>query len=550
MLFCITASEYAKKEINILFLGETGVGKSTLINALATYMHFSTLSDAEAAGGFFPVSLTFSVTDPITYRRRTISTGYDANEQNNGEGASVTLCPTAYVLDLENIRINLIDTPGVKSTHGSSRDKINAHNILAFVSAYEKIDLICVVVKPNEARLTENFENCLREILRNLHDSACSNVVFCVTFCKASNYGPGDTCGVLATFCSRQPKLRDLELSPRTVFCFENETVRYLAECLPYNDARWSVEQSWRKSVETAKRLLQLAVELKPHSVIETLSLNNARRVIVALCQPLVQTAKCVAVNVRELKRAREKIAYEMSTDLSGGRVEIALRRFRFVELPYSATVCTSSECCVIDKGIMYERVCHGHCRWSPTIRMCRVFNRSGKCVHCGCSYQQHVWSTCVPEVSFVKVVLNVGEIERRKDQSMDEVTTMIDTCVQLTAFLRDDSLFETLGGDVICDSIQRELDALGASGSDKQTQTICDGLSRFLATYKDSLELATMKNRKYTASDIQEMIDDLFMLPINGHELKQGVNIVQSSTDNAVKKRQKVFKIYSWMFK
>ena len=508
MLFNIAVREYAKKEVNILFLGETGVGKSTLINALATYLHFSTFSDAEAAGGFFPVPLTFTVTDPRTFRRHTISTGYDANEQSNGEGGSVTLCPTAYVLELENIRVNLIDTPGVKSTHGSSQDKVNAHNVLTFVSAYEKIDLICVVVKSNEARLTENFENCLKEILCNLHDSACNNVVFCVTFSKASNYGPGDTYSVLATFCSRQPKLRDLELSLRTVFCFENETIRYLPEVVRDVEQRRSVEQSWNRSTETTQRLLQLAIEVKPHSVIDTLSLNNARRAIVALCQPLVQTAKCVAVNVRELKHAREQIAYCTSTDLSGGKVEIVLRQFRFVQLPYSATVCTSSKCCVIVKGIMYERVCHERCRWSPTVRMCRVFNRGGTCVHCGCSYQQHVWSTCVPETTFVRVVLNIGEIERRKDQSMDEVTTLIDTSAKLTAFLRDSSFFET-HGDVISDSVQRELDALSATGFDRQTKTICDGLRTFLETYEGCVKSMTTDDRKYCPGDIHEMISE-----------------------------------------
>jgi len=525
-----------------------------LINALATYLHFSTLSDAEAAGGFFPIPITFSVTDPVTYWRRTISTGYDANEVNNGEGGSVTLCPTAYVLNLENIRVNFIDTPGVKSTHGSSQDKVNAHNVLTFVSAYEKIDLICVVVKPNETRLTENVDNCLREILRNLHDSACSNVVFCVTRSKASNYGPGDTYGVLAAFCSKQPKLRDLELSRSTVYCFENETVRYLAECTHGDDdeERRSVEQSWRKSVETTKRLLQLAIGVRPHSVIETISLNNARRMIVALCQPIVQTAKWVAVNVRELKRTREKIAYELSTDLPGGRVEIFLRQYRLVQLPYSANVCTSSECCTIDKGIMYERVCHDHCRWSPTIRMCRVFNAAGKCNRCGCSYKHHMWSTCVPRVTYEKVVLNIGEIERRKNQSMDEVATLSDRCAKLTAFLRDNSFFETLGGDVISDSVYRELEALTISGcnNDRQTQAICDGLRRFLATYNECVATATTDNRKYSPSDIQEMIDELFELPLNGPELKQGANIVQTSTDSAVKSRQKVFYINSWMLR
>lgn len=469
----------------------------------------------------------------------------------------MTRCPTAYVLNLENIRVNLIDTPGVKSTHGRCQDKVNACNVLTFISAYEKIDLICVVVKSNEARLTENFENCLREILHNLHDSACNNVVFCVTSSKASNYGPGDTYDVLATFCSRQPKLRDLELSRSTVFCFDNEAIRYLAECLCDDEQRWSVQQSWRKSSETMQRLLQLAVEVKPHSVIDTLSLNNARRAIVALCQPLIQTAKCVAVNVRELKRAREKIAYCTSTDLSGGRVEIMMRRFRFVQLPYSATVCTSGECCTIDRGIMYERVCHDHCRWSPTIRMCRVFNAGGRCVHCGCHYLQHMWSTCVPEVTFVKMVLNVGEIERRKNQSMDEVTTLIDTCAKLTAFLRDNSFLETcedvivdfVQRDVIAESVQRELDALSASRCDRETQFIYDELRRFLATYKECVKSA-MDSRKCSASDVQEMICELFVLPINGSQLKEGVNIVQMSTDMAVKQRQKEFNIYSWMFK
>ena len=458
----------------------------------------------------------------------------------------MTQSPTAYVLELGDIRVSLIDTPGVKSTDGSQQDKINAHNVLTFVSAYEKIDLICVVVKPNEARLTENFKNCLREILRNLHDSACNNVVFCVTFCKASNYGPGDTYSVLAAFCSSMPKLTELKLDRSTVFCFENETVRYLADDVRDGEQRPSVEQSWCKSMESTRRLMERAVRVKPHSVVDTLSLNNARRAIVALCQPLVQTAKCVAVNVHELKRAREKMAYCASTDLSGGRVEIVLRQFRFVNLPYSATVCTSSKCCTVDKGIMYERVCHGHCRWSPTIRMCSAFKGNGSCVHCGCSYRQHVWSSYVPEVTYVKLVLNVREIERRKDQSMDEMTTLIDTCAKLSMFFRDNSFFETLG-DVISDSVQREVDALDPSRSDKQTQVICDGLHCFLTTYNHYVKSLEDTGHNYSPGDIQEMIDELFTLPINGPELKQGVDVVQTSTDVAIKKRQKVYNIYSW---
>jgi len=39
-------------------------------------------------------------------------------------------------------------------------------------------------------------------------------------------------------------------------------------------------------------------------------------------------------------------------------------------------------------------------------------------------------------------------------------------------------------------------------------------------------------------------------LLAINGAELKQGVDVVRTSTDVAVKKRQKVFRICSWLFR
>jgi len=198
---------------------------------------------------------------------------------------------------------------------------------------------------------------------------------------------------------------------------------------------------------------------------------------------------------VHELKSAREKVAYSASTsDLAARRVEIVV----------------SSDCCTIDSGIMYERVCHARCRWSPTIRMCRVFNVAGRCAECGCGHRQHVWSSCVPEVTDVKLVLNVGEIERRKDQSMDEITTLVDTCAKLATFLRDNSFF---GGDVISSGVQRELDALGAaSPADKPTQIICDGLGCVLATNRHQVASLAAADCKYSPGDVQEMIDKLFV--------------------------------------
>lgn len=50
------------RELNILVLGETGVGKSTFINAFANYIHYSSLDDAveqEAVRCVIPTSFTW-----------------------------------------------------------------------------------------------------------------------------------------------------------------------------------------------------------------------------------------------------------------------------------------------------------------------------------------------------------------------------------------------------------------------------------------------------------------------------------------------------------
>ena len=52
-----------------------------------------------------------------------------------------------------------------------------------------------------------------------------------------------------------------------------------------------------------------------------------------------------------------------------------------------------------------------------------------------------HAWSSCVPEVTHAKLVLDVRlEIERRNDRSTDEATTLTDTCRRSCATARSSS--------------------------------------------------------------------------------------------------------------
>ncbi|CAG8843022.1 25939_t:CDS:1, partial [Racocetra persica] len=50
--------------------------------------------------------------------------------------------------------IRFIDSPEIGDTRGVGKDKENFENILKYISNYEYLNGICILLKPNNARLT------------------------------------------------------------------------------------------------------------------------------------------------------------------------------------------------------------------------------------------------------------------------------------------------------------------------------------------------------------------------------------------------------------
>ena len=118
----ILENKTSQREINILLLGETGVGKSTFINALVNYFKFETLYDAKNGELEVLITSKFTVMDE-NYEMRSIKIGDD--DQSDGEGTSSTQGCTDYEFMMGNALVRLIDTPGIGDTRGLDKDKEN-----------------------------------------------------------------------------------------------------------------------------------------------------------------------------------------------------------------------------------------------------------------------------------------------------------------------------------------------------------------------------------------------------------------------------------------
>ncbi|CAG2173054.1 unnamed protein product [Oppiella nova] len=299
----------AQKEFTILLLGESGVGKSTFINAFVNYMTYETLNEARDQQPVCLIPTAFTMSDTETYELKTITFGphEDPNENITDSTLSATKYPRCYKL-------------------------------------------------PNNTRVDVIFKYCLFGLLSHLNKSAADNILFLFTNTRSTQYAPGESGPILLNMLNQirdNPPNVNIPYSKKTIYCFDNESFRYLVATVHPNNMQFSddltleYEESWASSVRECDRLLERIVSLQPHKILDTLSLNNAKHNILLLIKPLADIAKHIADNqhqceihkrrVREFTGTIEQLREEMYVP----SVDI---KTKCLDKP--KTVCTEGSCC------------------------------------------------------------------------------------------------------------------------------------------------------------------------------------------------------------
>ncbi|TKR94944.1 hypothetical protein L596_009170 [Steinernema carpocapsae] len=380
-----------KRFYNIVLLGDSGVGKSTLINSIAVYVQNARLDQVE-------LPLKVSIPLKFTIRGDTVELGHkDDNENVNDEGHSVTLSPKSYEFELDNQWFRIIDVPGINDTR-KGQDSVNFDRTMSEVAQYKEIHAFCVLVKPNETRVNSAVENswdfCLSVLQSRLGINVAENIFFCYTNCGLGRLrGDQGTKKVLKRFI--QERGLRISTNDNRFFYFENMPFLYLcAKSIGINWNDDNLAEAFKESKMWVHRLLKAVTQTPPYSASKPTSnqaIQRARQLL-PLAIDLLEKNKLEKKRIEDqskVLRESEQPPYALVSQLPRG--------FTIDRLPINGSkqriCCLSAKCATYrrkafsdDVQLAYE----GTCTWMGRNLLYRKADKIESCPRCRCLWRSH----------------------------------------------------------------------------------------------------------------------------------------------------------------
>ena len=291
-----------KTTINILLLGEIGVGKSTFINAFVNHLAFESFEKAEYQQPITLISTSsFNSQNSKSHLPSSNVIGYGSNEGIIEQHEFMTKKCSSYVFDVHpTIELRFIDTPGFSETRNIQCDAKIIEKILDYIDNYSSLHAICILLQPTSSRLKTFFQECLHQFFTYLSPTAHENIVFCFTKTRSTFFGPGDSGIILRNILQRLTSI-SINFNKNNIFCFDNESIQYLMNEKENFDSKSTQRKhcalSWSKSALEFIRFIRSIQQRSPYQLDQRQTLTRSIFQLTKLVRPILETLRLFIYN-------------------------------------------------------------------------------------------------------------------------------------------------------------------------------------------------------------------------------------------------------------
>ena len=369
-----------KENKTILLVGETGTGKSTLINALINY----------AMGVEWEDNVWFKFVEDLE--------GEEDKERNQSESqTSDVIVYQIFGFEGKTLpySLTIIDTPGYGDTRGTEKDdivKLRLLDLFRSEDGVHEISAVALVLKASENRVSDRLRYIFDSVVSLFGKDMEKNFVAFIT--HSDGLPPDNVLQALEDANIRFAKDED---NDPVYFMFNNRQATQKTK-----KTMFALKSAWDLTKDQIKQLADFMEKESPQNLNKTVEVLKSRTRLTACIQSLQERIGLTEMKQKEIQQTQEALKkyeeemknnenftievdepYKDKEEIKGGWWFWGWSNWQFTKLFYEGAVC----CTVCEENCHYPG-----CTVAAVPSRCELM-KDGKCTSCTgkCPVSAHV---------------------------------------------------------------------------------------------------------------------------------------------------------------
>ncbi|XP_067431072.1 uncharacterized protein [Thunnus thynnus] len=380
-----------KTNKTVLLVGETGAGKSTLINALLNY----------AMGVKFDDNIWFKIVE-------------DEKRSHSESQTSDVIVYEIFGFEDKTLPFSLtiIDTPGYGDTRGIEHDVVVSQRLFELFRLKDlvhEINVVGLVLKSTENRVSDRLRYVFDSVTSLFGKDIEKNIVALIT--HSDGLTPD---GALKALQAADIKCAKNEKNQPVHFLFNNHQTTQRTE-----ETEFALENAWRVTERGMKRFTDFLDKSTPQMLITTLEVMKARIRLTACIQNLQERIQLIELKQNEIKQTQETLK-KHEQEMKGNKdFTVEVYEVKKVKEKIKAWWDTKAVTC----NKCEENCHHPGCTWAWSPFKCEVMDKEYKCTSCTgkCPASDHVKENWKYVSNKEKVQKTLQDVKQKYEENKSE---------------------------------------------------------------------------------------------------------------------------------